>query len=125
MPSTNRLQSLRSLRFANLDGSFATAFATLTSGAFLVGYMKQLGANDFWIGLLAAVGYGGYKFFKAWKHHELAGENWWLTLLATLVAAGMAFLAVKWLLRYVQTHNFTVFGWYRIGLGILILAVLW
>lgn len=72
--------------------------------------------------LLAA---GGYKLFKAWKHHELAGENWGLTLLATLVAAVMAFLAVKWLLRYVQSHTFTVFGWYRIGLGILILAFCW
>ena len=51
----NRLQSLRSLRIANLDGAFATAFVALTSGAFLVGYMKQLGASDAWIGLLAAL----------------------------------------------------------------------
>src|SRR5262249_26420257 len=55
MSALNRLQSLRSLRFANLDGSFATAFATLTSGAFLVGYMKTLGANDTMINLLAAI----------------------------------------------------------------------
>jgi len=42
----SRLQSLRSLRIANLDGAFATALLSLTSGAFLVGYVKQLGASD-------------------------------------------------------------------------------
>ena len=67
---------------------------------------------------------GGYKLFKAWKHHELGGENWGLVILATLVAAIMAFIAVQWLLRYVQTHTFIAFGWYRIGLGIVILLLL-
>jgi undecaprenyl-diphosphatase len=31
---------------------------------------------------------------------------------------------VKWLLRYVQSHTFVVFGWYRIALGGLILGFL-
>jgi MFS family permease len=35
--------------------AFATAFGTLLGGAFLVGYMKTLGANDLWINLLAAL----------------------------------------------------------------------
>lgn len=47
--------SLRNLRIANIDGAFATAFVILTSGAFLVGYIKMLGASDFWIGLLGAL----------------------------------------------------------------------
>ncbi|MST94119.1 MAG: undecaprenyl-diphosphate phosphatase [Pedosphaera sp.] len=80
---------------------------------------------SFLLGVPTLLAAGGYKLFKAWKHHELAGENWGLTLLATVVAGVMAFLAVKWLLRYVQSHTFTVFGWYRIGLGILILAFCW
>ena len=40
-------------------------------------------------------------------------------------ASFVAFIAVKWLLRFVQTHTFVAFGWYRIGLGILILVLLW
>ena len=32
-----------------------------------------------------------------------------------------AFIVVKWLLRYVQTHTFVAFGWYRIALGAAIL----
>jgi undecaprenyl-diphosphatase len=72
---------------------------------------------------------GGYKIFKALRHtHDLAGqapaENWGMVLLGTLVAAAVSFMAVKWLLRYVQTHTFNAFGWYRLGLGILILTFL-
>jgi len=40
------------------------------------------------------------------------------------VAAIVSFVAVKWLLRYVQTHTFIAFGWYRIGLGLVILLLL-
>jgi len=43
-----------------------------------------------------------------------------MVLLGFIVSAIVSFIAVKWLLRYVQTHTFTLFGWYRIGLAILI-----
>jgi undecaprenyl-diphosphatase len=33
-----------------------------------------------------------------------------------------AFLCVRWLLRYISSHNFNAFAWYRIGFGILVLA---
>ena len=29
---------------------------------------------------------------------------------------------MKWLLRYIQTHRFTIFAWYRIALGVALLA---
>ena len=46
-----------------------------------------------------------------------------MVALATVVAAITAFLVVKWLLRFVQTHTFIGFGVYRIVLGILILLM--
>jgi undecaprenyl-diphosphatase len=33
-----------------------------------------------------------------------------------------AFLCVRWLLRYISSHDFTVFAWYRIVFGIVVLA---
>ncbi len=51
----NRLESLRTLRNANLDGAFANAFSTLVGGTFLVGFVKLLGGSDFWIGLLTGL----------------------------------------------------------------------
>jgi undecaprenyl-diphosphatase len=47
-----------------------------------------------------------------------------LLLLASIVAAVISFIAVKWLLRYLQTHTFNLFGWYRIALAIVISLLL-
>jgi HEAT repeat protein/Na+/melibiose symporter-like transporter len=53
--SPNRLDNLRTLRFANADTAFATAFVTLTTGVFLVGFVQHLGGRDLWIGLLSSI----------------------------------------------------------------------
>jgi undecaprenyl-diphosphatase len=29
---------------------------------------------------------------------------------------------VRWLLRYISRHDFTIFAWYRIGFGLIVLA---
>jgi len=33
-----------------------------------------------------------------------------------------AFLCVRWLLRYISSHNFTFFAWYRIAFGLIVLG---
>ena len=79
---------------------------------------------SFLLGVPTLLAAGGYKLLKAWKHQELTAENWGLVFLATAIGAVTAFVAVKWLLKFVQTHTFVVFGWYRIVLAILIFALL-
>jgi len=75
----NRLDNLRTLRTANIDAAIAVSFVTLTTGAFLVGFVQLLGGSDLWIGVLSAIpslagilqipgaiwgrGYGSYKRF--------------------------------------------------------------
>ena len=54
-PPTNRLENIQTLRLANLDAAFFTAFATLVGGTFMVGFVKHLGGADIWLGLLIAV----------------------------------------------------------------------
>ena len=59
---------------------------------------------------------GGWEILKELRH-PVAGappEHWEMVLLGFLVSAIVSFIAVKWLLRYIQTHTFNVFGWYRI-----------
>ncbi|MCW5574600.1 MAG: undecaprenyl-diphosphatase, partial [Burkholderiales bacterium] len=34
-------------------------------------------------------------------------------------------VCIRWLMRYVATHDFRIFAWYRIGFGLLILATAW
>jgi len=65
---------------------------------------------------------GGWEILKEVRHHSgaAAHEQWSMVFLGFVVAAIVSFIAVKWLLRYVQTHTFIAFGWYRIGLALLI-----
>ena len=68
----------------------------------------------------------GYKILEAF-HHPVAGappENWQMVILSSVIAAVVSFIAVKWLLRYVQTHTFVAFGWYRILVGAAAFALL-
>jgi len=53
----------------------------------------------------------------------LTSSDWMLVGLGTLVSAISAFLVVRWLLRFVQSHTFVGFGWYRIVLGTVL--ILW
>lgn len=48
--------------------------------------------------------------------------DWGMILVGALVSAVTAFVAVKWLLQYLQTHTFTGFGIYRIVVGLAILG---
>jgi undecaprenyl-diphosphatase len=81
---------------------------------------------SFLVGIPTMLAAGGLKIFKA-LHHPVANaphENWGMVLLATAIAAVVSFIAVKWLLRYIQTHTFNVFGWYRIALAIAVFLLL-
>ena len=93
----------------------------------LLGLSRPAAAEfSFLLGIPTILAASGLKIFKA-LHHPAAGapgENWGLLLLGSVVAAVVSFIVVKWLLRYVQTHTFVAFGWYRIALGVLILVVL-
>jgi undecaprenyl-diphosphatase len=79
----------------------------------------------FLVGIPTMLAAGGWKILKELRHPAGAdGENWGMLLLGFIIAALVSFVAVKWLLRYIQTHTFVVFGWYRIGLAILIAILL-
>jgi undecaprenyl-diphosphatase len=76
----------------------------------------------FIVGIPTMLAASGLKIFKA-LHHPPPGtvpEHWGAVMLGFIVSGIVSFIAVKWLLGYVQTHTFTVFGWYRIGLAVLI-----
>src|SRR5437899_6021552 len=80
---------------------------------------------SFLVGIPTMLAAGGLKIFKAL--HQAPGtapEHWGMVSLGTIAAAVVSFVAVKWFLRYVQSHTFEGFGWYRIALGILILLFL-
>jgi len=81
---------------------------------------------SFLVGIPTMLAAGALKIFKGLHHPDPLAphENWGLLMLATVVAAVVSFIAVKWLLRYVQTHTFNAFGWYRIALAAVIFLLL-
>ena len=70
--------------------------------------------------MFAASGYAIYKDLKAPSPEHTA---WSMVALGTLVSAVVAFIVVRWLLRFIQSHTFVGFGWYRIVLGLLMVYV--
>lgn len=94
--------------------------------ALMLGLNRPLATEfSFLVGIPTMLAAGSYKIFKALYNPPLDApqENWSMIFLATVVSAIVSFMAVKWLLRFVQTHTFTGFGWYRIALGAAILIL--
>lgn len=52
-----------------------------------------------------------------------SGVGWGPTVLATAVSFAVAYGAVKWLLTYIAKHSYSIFIYYRVALGILVLAL--
>ena len=60
--------------------------------------------------------------YELYKHPDTLSADDLEVLGVGLVAAfASAFVCVRWLLRYISRHDFTVFAWYRIGFGIIVL----
>lgn len=106
-PGTSR--SASTIFVALLAGT--TSRAAATEFAFLVGIPTMFAAT-------------GYELISLWRSGGIANENWGALAVAFLASMVTAFVAVKWLLRYIQSHRFTAFAWYRVLLGAALLILL-
>ncbi len=78
----------------------------------------------FLLGIPTMLAAGGVKILKALRAPEGApAEDWAMVALGFAASGVVSFLAVKWLLRYVQTHTFVAFGWYRVAVGLVLILV--
>jgi undecaprenyl-diphosphatase len=76
---------------------------------------------SFLLGVPTLCAAGAKTMLDALKHHETI--LWQPLIIASIVASISSVFAVRWLLRYVQTHTFTGFGIYRIVAGVALLIV--
>ena len=99
------------------------AAATIIGGVFNGLDKRQATEFSFLLAVPTMLAAGGYDLLKA----DLAFTSEQLMLLGIgfVVAFASAWGAVKLFLTYVSTHGFTSFGWYRIGLGIVFLILMW
>jgi undecaprenyl-diphosphatase len=78
---------------------------------------------SFLLGVPTLLAAGALKVVSALRHPGAESLHPDLLVLGTMVSAVTAFASVRWLLRYVQSHTFEGFGWYRIALGAAVLAM--
>ena len=99
---------------------------TSRSGATIIGGMllglSRKAATDFsfYLAIPTLIGAGAYSLYKERALLSMAD--------VPMFAVGLVFsflsawACVRWLLRYIATHTFVVFAWYRIAFGIVVLA---
>ena len=105
--------------FPGTSRSAATIFV-----AMLAGTSNRPAATEFafLVGIPTMFAASGKLLWDVFKHGSAGAENWSDLGIAFVVSTITAFIAVKWLLRYIQTHRFTIFAWYRIVLGAALLV---
>lgn len=127
-PEKNTLNEI-TFKDALLIGAFqvlALIPGTSRSGATIIGGMllgtsRKLAAQyTFFLAIPVMFGASLLKVVKFGLHFSLL-EGTFL-LLGMAVAFGVSILAIKFLMGYIKKHDFTVFGWYRIVLGILVIG---
>ncbi len=126
-----RITSIDEMTYLDaLKVGFAQTFGiipgTSRSGATIIGGMlfglSRKAATEFSF-FLAIPTLFAATFYSLWKErNSLVAADAPLLAVGLVVSFISAFLCVRWLLRYISTHDFTVFAWYRIVFGIVVLV---
>jgi len=106
---------------------------TSRSGATIIGGMlfglPRKVATEFSFFLAIPV-IAGATLYELIKLRHVLGDTSWSSFGPTLgigfaVSFVSAFLCIRWLIRYVATHDFRIFAWYRIVFGVVVLLTAW
>ena len=102
---------------------------TSRSGATIIGGMllglSRKAATDFsfFLAMPTLIGAGAYSLFK--ERALLSVADVPMFAVGLLFSFISAWLCIRWLLRYISTHSFVPFAWYRIVFGLVVLATAW
>jgi undecaprenyl-diphosphatase len=90
-------------------------------GGMLLGLSRKAATDfSFFLGIPTLVGAGAYSLYK--ERALLSAADLPLFSVGLVFAFLSAWVCVRWLIKYVSSHNFNPFAWYRIAFGILILV---
>ncbi len=123
--SVDDMSALDALK-VGLAQCFALIPGTSRSGASIIGAMafglSRRAATEFSFFLAIPTLFGAtiYSLYK--ERALLSAADLPMFGLGAFAAFVSAFLCVRWLLRFISTHDFTAFAWYRIVFGLLVLV---
>jgi undecaprenyl-diphosphatase len=90
-------------------------------GGMLVGLSRNTATEfSFFLAIPTLIGAGAYSLFK--ERHLLSATDAPLFAVGLIFSFLSAWVCVRWLLRYVATHDFVPFAWYRIAFGVAVLV---
>jgi undecaprenyl-diphosphatase len=102
---------------------------TSRSGATIIGGMlfglsrKAATEFSFFLAIPTLIGAAAYDTYK--YRALLSASDLPLFAVGLFTAFVSALICVRWLIRFVASHDFIPFAWYRIGFGVLVLATAW
>ena len=107
--------------FPGTSRSGATIFVAL-----LAGTTQRAAATEFafLVGIPTMFAATAYELMDVIGTPAAANEDWTALAVAFAASAVTAFVAVKWLLHYIQSHRFTAFAYYRFALGAALLLLM-
>jgi undecaprenyl-diphosphatase len=109
----------------NTHHSFIPASNTkLFIGAMALGFSRRAATEfSFFLAIPMLFGAAAYDLYR---HRALLSLDDLPFFTVGLVVSWLsAWVCVKWLMRYVTSHTFVPFAWYRIGFGTLVLVTAW
>jgi undecaprenyl-diphosphatase len=89
-------------------------------GAMVFGFSRKAAAEfSFFLAVPTLIGAGVYSVWK--DRASLSVADWPAFAVGTVFAFFSAWLCIRWLIRFVSSHDFTAFAWYRIVFGAVVL----
>ena len=90
-------------------------------GSLFLGVSRKASAEfSFFLGIPVLVGAG---LLDLAKNHAIltSTQDWGIMAIGTVVSFVFAMIFIKWLVNWVSNRDFTIFAWWRIGVGVLVL----
>jgi len=94
--------------------------ATIIGGVLLGMSRKAAAEFSFYLGIPTLMGAGAYSVLK--QRDALDWADLPMFAVGLVFAFISALLCIRWLIRYVSSHDFKIFAWYRIAFGLVVLA---
>lgn len=93
-------------------------------GALILGASRYVAAEfSFFLAIPTMLGASALKLVKT--GFDFSSFEWLVLATGSIVAFIVSVFAIKFLMDYIKKHDFKVFGYYRIVLGIIVLAYFW
>jgi undecaprenyl-diphosphatase len=133
-PASVRIRAVEDMRgrdalMVGLVQCLAMVPGTSRSGATIIGGMllglSRKAATDFsfFLAIPTLIGAGVYSLYK--ERALLSVEDIPLFATGLVVSFISAWICVRWLLKYIASHSFEIFAWYRIAFGLVVLGTAW